>query len=287
MPMTYARPDALVSTEWLADHLDAPDVRIVDGSFYLPAQKRNPRSEYESQHIPGAVFFDIDEIADTTSSLPHMLPSPEKFSSRVRKLGLGDGNKIVIYDTTPMTGAARVWWMFRAMGHKDVSILDGGLPKWMAEGRPITDDPPLPRDRHFTARLDNTLVRSIDDVRELIGSKREQIIDARAAARFRGEAPEPRAGLRSGHMPSAFNLPYNDLIDPKTGTMLSGGEIAARIAASGIDPAKKVTASCGSGVTACVVALGLYLIGAPHAAVYDGSWTEWGGREDTPIVTGA
>lgn len=285
--MTYARPDALVSTEWLADHLDAPDVRIVDGSFYLPAQKRNPRSEYESQHIPGAVFFDIDEIADTTSSLPHMLPSPEKFSSRVRKLGLGDGNKIVIYDTTPMTGAARVWWMFRAMGHKDVSILDGGLPKWMAEGRPVTDDPPLPRDRHFTARLDNTLVRSIDDVRGLVDSKREQIVDARAAARFRGEAPEPRAGLRGGHMPSAFNLPYNDLIDPKTGTMLSGGEIAARIAASGIDPAKKVTASCGSGVTACVVALGLYLIGAPHAAVYDGSWTEWGGREDTPIVTGA
>ena len=284
--MTYARPDALVSTEWLADHLDAPDIRIVDGSFYLPAQKRNPRSEYESQHIPGAVFFDIDEIADTTSSLPHMLPSPEKFSSRVRKLGLGDGNKIVIYDTTPMTGAARVWWMFRAMGHKDVSILDGGLPKWMAEGRPVTDDPPLPRDRHFTARLDNTLVRSIDDVRELINSKREQIVDARAAARFRGEAPEPRAGLRSGHMPSALNLPYNDLIDPKAGTMLSGGEIAARIAASGIDPSKKVTASCGSGVTACVVALGLYLIGAPHAAVYDGSWTEWGGREDTPIVTG-
>ena len=285
--MSYARPDALVSTEWLADHLDAPDVRIVDGSFYLPAQKRNPRAEYESQHIPGAVFFDIDEIADTSSPLPHMLPSPEKFSARVRKLGLGDGNKIVIYDTTPMTGAARVWWMFRAMGHKDVSILDGGLPKWMAEGRPVTDDPPLPRNRHFTARLDNTLVRSIDDVKEMIESRREQIVDARAAARFRGEAPEPRAGLRSGHMPGAFNLPYNDLIDPGTGTMLPGEQIAARLAASGIDPAKKVTTSCGSGVTACVVALGLYLVGAPHAAVYDGSWTEWGGRDDTPIVTGA
>ncbi|HKV17189.1 MAG TPA: 3-mercaptopyruvate sulfurtransferase [Reyranella sp.] len=285
--MSYARPDALVSTEWLADHLEAPDIRIVDGSFYLPAQKRNPRAEYENQHIPGAVFFDIDEIADTTSSLPHMLPSPEKFSARVRKLGLGDGNKIVIYDTTPMTGAARVWWMFRAMGHKDVAILDGGLPKWMAEGRPVTDDPPLPRNRHFTARLDNTLVRSLDDVKELIQSKREQIVDARAAARFRGEAPEPRAGLRGGHMPGAFNLPYNDLIDPKTGTMLSSEQIAHRIAGSGIDPAKKVTASCGSGVTACVVALGLYLIGAPHAAVYDGSWTEWGGRDDTPIVTGA
>ena len=285
--MSYARPDALVSTEWLADHLEAPDIRIVDGSFYLPAQKRNPRAEYENQHIPGTVFFDIDEIADTTSSLPHMLPSPEKFSARVRKLGLGDGNKIVIYDTTPMTGAARVWWMFRAMGHKDVAILDGGLPKWMAEGRPVTDDPPLPRNRHFTARLDNTLVRSLDDVKELIQSKREQIVDARAAARFRGEAPEPRAGLRGGHMPGAFNLPYNDLIDPKTGTMLSSEQIAHRIAGSGIDPAKKVTASCGSGVTACVVALGLYLIGAPHAAVYDGSWTEWGGRDDTPIVTGA
>ncbi|HEY6979878.1 3-mercaptopyruvate sulfurtransferase [Reyranella sp.] len=285
--MSYARPDALVSTEWLADHLDAPDVRIVDGSFYLPAQKRNPRAEYENQHIPGAVFFDIDEIADTTSPLPHMLPSPEKFSARVRKLGLGDGNKIVIYDTTPMTGAARVWWMFRAMGHKDVSILDGGLPKWMAEGRAVTDDPPLPRNRHFTARLDNTLVRSIGDVKELIQSHREQIVDARAAARFRGEAPEPRAGLRGGHMPGAFNLPYNDLIDPTTGTMLPGKQIAARLAASGIDPTKKVTASCGSGVTACVVALGLYLVGAPHAAVYDGSWTEWGGRDDTPIVTGA
>ncbi len=285
--MTYARPDALVSTEWLADHLDAPDIRIVDGSFYLPAQKRNPRAEYESQHIPGAVFFDIDEIADTSSPLPHMLPSPEKFSARVRKLGLGDGNKIVIYDTTPMTGAARVWWMFRAMGHKDVAILDGGLPKWMAEGRPVTDDPPLPRVRHFTARLDNTLVRSLDDVKELLQSKREQIVDARAAARFRGEAPEPRAGLRSGHMPGALNLPYNNLIDPKTGTMLPAEQIAARLAESGIDPAKKVTASCGSGVTACVVALGLYLVGAPHAAVYDGSWTEWGGRDDTPIVTGA
>ena len=285
--MSYARPDALVSTEWLADHLEAPDIRIVDGSFYLPAQKRNPRAEYESQHIPGAVFFDIDEIADTTSSLPHMLPSPEKFSARVRKLGLGDGNKIVIYDTTPMTGAARVWWMFRAMGHKDVAILDGGLPKWMAEGRPVTDDPPLPRNRHFTARLDNTLVRSLDDVTELIQSKREQIVDARAAARFRGEAPEPRAGLRGGHMPGAFNLPYNELIDPRTGTMLPSEQIANRIAGSGIDPTKKATASCGSGVTACVVALGLYLIGAPHAAVYDGSWTEWGGRDDTPIVTGA
>jgi thiosulfate/3-mercaptopyruvate sulfurtransferase len=284
--MEYARPDALVSTEWLAKHLDAPDIRIVDGSFYLAAQKRNPKAEFANQHIPGAMFFDIDEIADTASPLPHMLPSAEKFSSRVRKLGLGDGNKIIVYDTTPMTGACRVWWMFRAMGHKDVAVLDGGLLKWMGEGRPVTDDPTPPRERHFTTRLDNTLVRSLDDVKGLLDSKREQVVDARAAARFRGEAPEPRAGLRSGHMPGAFNMPYNDLLDPKTSTMLPADKLAARIKASGIDPAKKVTASCGSGVTACVVGLALYLTGAPEAAIYDGSWTEWGGRADTPIVTG-
>ena len=285
--MPYARPDALVSTEWLATHMNAPDVRIVDGSFFLPAQKRDPKAEYAQKHIPGAVFFDIDEIADTSSPLPHMLPSPEKFSARVRKLGLGDGNRIVVYDTSPMTGACRVWWMFRAMGHKDVAVLDGGLPKWEAEGRPVTDDPTAPRDRHFTARLDNTLVRSIDDVRGLLDSKREQIVDARAANRFRAEVPEPRAGLRSGHMPGALNLPYTELLDPGTGTMLPAAALQARIKAAGIDPAKKVTASCGSGVTACVIGLALYLTGAPEAAIYDGSWTEWGGRQDTPIVTGA
>ncbi len=285
--MTYARSDALVSTEWLASHIDAPDVCIVDASFYLPAQKRDPKAEFGKQHIPGAVYFDIDEIADKTNPLPHMLPSPEQFAQQAARLGLGTGNKIVVYDTTPMTGACRVWWMFRVMGYKDVAILDGGLPKWMAEGRTVTDAITVPREKPFSARLDKALVRSIDDVKSLLDSKKEQVVDARAANRFRGEVPEARAHLRIGHMPGAFNLPYTDLIDPKTGTMRPEAELKAAIDRSGIDPSKKVTASCGSGVTACVVALGLYLTGAPDAAIYDGSWTEWGGRTDTPIVTGA
>lgn len=283
--MSHTRPDALVSTEWLATRLDAPDVRVVDGSFYLPAQKRDAKAEYAERHIPGAVFFDIDEISDTSSALPHMMPPPEKFASRVRKMGLGDGNRIVVYDGGPMPGAARVWWMFRAFGHKDVAVLDGGLPKWLAEGRPVTDDPPAPRERHFTARLDSTLIRDVEQVKRLVEGGGEQIVDARAAPRFRGEVPEPRPNLRLGHMPGALNLPYNELIDPKTGCMLPDAALRARIAAAGIDPAKKVTASCGSGVSACVVALGLYLTGGREAAIYDGSWTEWGSREDTPIVT--
>lgn len=284
--MSYTRPEALVSTDWLAAHLTAPDVRIVDASWYLPQQKRDPKAEYAAAHIPGAVYFDIDEISDTTSPLPHMLPAAEKFASRVRRLGLGDGNRIVVYDGQPMMSACRVWWMFRAFGHRDVAVLDGGLPKWIREGRPVDDDPPAPRERHFTARFNATLVRDFAQVRRQLDSGSEQVVDARAAARFRGEAPEPRPGLRAGHMPGARNLPYNELIDSETGTMLPAAAIRARFARAGVDLSQPMTASCGSGVSACVLALGAYLVGGRDMAIYDGSWSEWGGRADAPIVTG-
>ena len=283
--MTYAHPESLVSTAWLAQHLDAPDLRVVDASWYLPAQGKNGRVEYEASHIPGAVFFDIDEIADTDSDLPHMLPSPEKFSARVRKLGLGDGNRIVVYDQLGLMSAARVWWMFRVFDHKDVAVLDGGLPKWIAEGRPVEDRAPQPRERHFTARYNNLMVRDLAQMKGNLASKREQVVDARAAGRFDGTEKEPRQGLRSGHIPGSRNIPFTDLLDPKTKTLLPAQAIADRFRKAGIDLSKPVVTSCGSGVTAAVLALGLHLIGHPDVALYDGSWAEWGKPGDTPVET--
>ena len=278
--------DPLVSTAWLAEHLQAPDVRIIDASWYFPQEERDPRAEYALAHIPGAVFFDIDEISDETSDLPHMLPGPVKFASRMRKLGLGDGSRMVVYDQHGLRSAARVWWALRAMGHEDVVVLDGGLPKWIAEGRPIEDIVPPPRERHFTARYSNDLVRDLGQVKRALETGREQLVDARPAGRFAGEAPEPRPGLRGGHMPGALSVPAASLLAPD-GTMKPADQLAADFAKAGVDIHKPVVATCGSGITAAIIALALARLGKDRTAVYDGSWAEWGGRADTAVAMGA
>lgn len=275
---------SLVSTEWLAEHLDEPDLKIVDASWHLPTAGRDPRAEFQREHIPGAVFFDIDDVCDDDSDLPHMLPSPVKFSSRARRLGLGSGSRIVVYDTLGIMSAARVWWMFRAFGHDEVAVLDGGLKKWKAEERPVENLPLPPHERHFTARLNQLMVRDIDDVRRALDNG-EQLLDARSADRFSGAEPEPREGLRAGHIPGSRNLPFGDLL-AKDGTMLGEAELKARFEAAGIDLGKPVITTCGSGVTACVLALALDRVGHRDVSVYDGSWAEWGARDDLPVATG-
>ncbi len=284
--MVDSKTDAVVDTAWLADHLGAPDVRVVDASYYLPNEGLSGREEYQAHHIPGAVFFDIDEIADSTNPLPHMLPPPEKFSSRVRKLGLGDGVRIVVYDQRGLFSAPRVWWTFRAFGHDDVVVLDGGLPKWLAEGRPVEDGAANPGERHFTARMNSFMVRDKAQLTANLSSGREQVVDARSQGRFEGRDREPREGLRSGHIPDSLNLPFTDLLDRQTQTLLAPEALAARFAAAGIDMARPVVTTCGSGVTAAVLALGLHIVGHKDVAVYDGSWSEWGLPGDTPVATG-
>lgn len=278
--------DPVVSTEWLADHLEAPDLIVLDASWHLPTANRDAKAEYLAEHVPGALFFDIDEIADIDSPLPHMLPSPEKFSSRMRRMGIGDGKRIVVYDSVGLFSAARVWWMFRYFGHGDVAILDGGLKKWKAEGRPLEDGPPRRlQERHFTARVQSMMLADKGEVEQAIAGKSSQLADARSAPRFTGAEKEPRAGVRSGHMPGAHNVHYGSLLNPD-GTLKDREEIRKIFEARGVDLSKPVITTCGSGVTAAILTLGLTQLGHNRHALYDGSWAEWGLEGPTPVVTG-
>jgi len=280
----YVHPEALVSTEWLAAHLGDPKVRVVDATYHLPTAKRDPRAEYVAEHIPGAAFFDVDGISDPTSDLPHMIPKPADFAAAVSALGIANDQHVVCYDSYGLMSAARAWWMFHLYGHDRVSVLDGGLPKWKREDRPVDGKPVAHAKSNFVARFRPELVRSKADVKANITGKTAQVLDARSAGRFRGTDPEPRAGLRGGHIPGSCNLPYNQLVGSDQ-TVMPAADLKAKFASAGIDPARPVITSCGSGVTACVLFLGLHLIGAEKVAVYDGSWSEWGLPGDTPVVT--
>ena len=273
--MAQDDPATLVSTEWLAAHLQDPDLRILDGSWYLPAMNRDARAEYEAGHIPGARFFDIDEISDHRSELPHMAPPPEKFISRMRAMGVGDGHRIVVYDGMGIFSAARVWWLFRLMGKTEVAVLDGGFAKWQAEGREVEDIAPVLRDRHITVQRQAHLVKDVTQVAAAAKLGDWQIVDARAPERFAGTAPEPRAGLRAGHIPNSLNLPFAELLTAE-GTMKPPEQLRAAFESAGVDLDRPVITSCGSGVTAAVINLALERLGHPRHALYDGSWSDWG-----------
>ena len=278
-------PKTLVSTDWLAAHLKDPDLRILDASYYLPDMGRDARAEYNDAHIPGARFFDIDEISDQRSKLPHMVPPAEKFVSRMRAMGVGDGHQVVVYDGAGFFSAARVWWLFRLMGKTDVAVLDGGLPKWLSEGREIEDMPAIVRDRHITVSLQNHMVVDVTQVAAASKLESHEILDARSPSRFTGTEPEARPGLRSGHIPGSKNIHYRTLLNDD-GTMKDEAELRAVFDAAGVDLKKPVITTCGSGVTAAIISLALERIGVDRVALYDGSWAEWGMYDGLKVATG-
>jgi len=283
--MSADDPKMLVSTQWLADHLNDPDMRILDASWYLPDMDRDAKAEYAAAHIPGARFYDLDAQSDSVSDLPHMAPSPEKFMSRMRAMGVGDGHQVVVYDGAGIFSAARVWWLFRLMGKTDIAVLDGGFGKWQAEGRPVEDMPPVVRDRHMTAQRQAHLVKDVTQVAAAAKLGDWQIVDARGPDRFRGEAPEPREGLRAGHIPGSRNVHYATLLNAD-GTLKRGDALRAAFEAGGVDLDRRVITTCGSGVTAAILSLGLEVLGHKDWSLYDGSWAEWGQFEQLKVETG-
>ncbi len=283
--MTRDDPKTLVSTQWLAAHLKDPDLRVLDASWYLPGSKRDPFAEYQRAHIPGARFFDLDDVSDHRSDLPHMVPPVEKFMSRMRSMGVGDGHQIVVYDGSGLFSAPRVWWLFKLMGQMDIAVLDGGFPKWQAEGYPVEDLPPILRDRHMMVRRQNHMVKDVTQVSAASKLGESEIVDARSPGRFYGTDPEPRPGLRAGHIPGSKNVFYKDLLKADD-TMKSPDEMRQVFVEAGVDLDKPVITSCGSGVTAAILSLGLTRMGKTDHSLYDGSWTEWGMFPTLPIATG-
>ena len=284
--MPYAHPEALVGAEWLAAHLDDPHVRVVDSSFKLPGITPTAREDYDRGHLPGTVFFDIDDIAEPGTSLPHMIPSPELFARKMEGFGIGDDDRVIVYDSAGLSSAGRAWWMLRLFGHRNVALLDGGLPQWKADRRPLETAVPNPPLRRFTARFDPALVRDKQALLGNLATRREQVVDARAAGRFAGIAEETRPGLRRGHIPESRNLPYDRVTDPQTHRLRDAEALSELFRDAGVALDRPIVTSCGSGVTACALAFALHLIGHPGAAVYDGSWSEWGLPGDTPVETG-